>query len=309
MGICAVIRILRVNDLACVISQSKLVLNVSAGVTADKFRAGNKPSLLHMNTSLAPYNRNFTIYPISIILVSFAHSKAKPISVTAVWNVCNRCRKLVKIFRLTYGRVCSISYISCFRSRIILHIISRAYILIYKPAVLSAKCRICGRWSRNDRIGLIQEFPHIYLSVLFRTETYIMNKIIHIHHDTAVLYLLEICKCTVWIRESVWNQRIQISVFAWTIIMVYSRLPVFAHSREICRVQSIRANYGRIAVIWKCWRRIYHRKIILTYFSIVPEFDPFARHKNKFLIGIVLVAKLNFIDFKVDLICISCIRL
>ena len=110
--------------------------------------------------------------------------------------------------------------------------------------------------------GLIQEFPHIHLGILVRTETNIVHQIVHIHLDIAVLYLLEIIPGISVTGESVGQHRIKIAVRRGTIIiMINTVLIILTNAGEICRVQSGSVYCGCRSIICIGRRGIHHRQV------------------------------------------------
>ena len=151
--------------------------------------------------------------------------------------------------------------------------------------------------------GLIQKFPHIYLSILIRTEANIVHQIVHVHLDIAVLHLLEIIPDISGIRKSAGQHWIKITICRGTIIMINTVLIILTNAGEICRMQSVTACNRCGSIVRIGGRSVHHRQVFFPNGCRIAELNLFARLQNKVLIRSILIAQAQFIYGKGNLIC------
>ena len=231
-----------------------------------------------------------------MILVSLAHCQLEPISVCTACHVLHGLGQLLELISRFDRGIGSIFHR--------LHILCSLGILVQQRVVLSADAAACGRRTRNVGNGLIQKFPHIYLSILIRTEANIVHQIVHVHLDIAVLHLLEIIPDISGIRKSAGQHWIKITICRGTIIiMINTVLIILTNAGEICRVQSGSVYCGCRSIICIGRRGIHHRQVFFPNGRRVAELNLFSRLQNKVCIRSILIAQAQFIYGKGNLIC------
>ena len=297
VGICSIIRIIRVSqNIIGAVTVCLFVLDIAC----HKFRAGGKPCLLQVETCLAPYHRcilcGLQICPVCIVLVPLAHCQPEPISVCTACHVLHRLRQLRQL-------VGSINFGACIVLHR-LHILCSLGVLIQQCVILTANGSVCGTRTRNVGNGLIQEFPHIHLGILVRTETNIVHQIVHIHLDIAVLYLLEIIPGISVTGESAGQRGIKFAICRIPgIIVINTLLIILTNAGEICRVQSVTVHSGCGGIVCIGGRSVHHGQVFFLNGRRVAELDLLTRLQNEVRIRSILITQAQFIHGKGNLIC------